>query len=422
MQRLTSSVTGITHKVPIARHLYNPIFDVRLRVRITTTAMKCCVCESNVWLAVSNPVEKRSITTAGHLLNESLSKGHCKKCGLLQRIDTAFVGESDFYEEKYAGYYGRPGAEIYDAPRYTAMTDWMCAALGDFDPRSILDVGCGAGWSMVAARKRFPRSDIEGVEPSKFNAGRARQAGFEVYSTKIGADSGLPKTYDLIYANNVLQHVLSPIEFLIELRDYLSSKGRLVLICPDSSRPSSEMLWVDHNYSFSPGHLVRLAEKAGFHVRSWLPNPDHATLLNKQLIVFAKGDGRHAPVKSTVRNLSPDDLYEERSNYVKAWETIRRVLGEQVRTFSRTFNFGCSSWTWLLAGYCPEYWRKVDCCLVDQCNGACLDKPVQPPSQVLISPGDGLTLGVNPVTQESYARRFRSDGWQIVRWDNYVQA
>lgn len=37
-------------------------------------------------------------------------------------------------------------------------------------------------------------------------------------------------------------------------------------------------------------------------------------------------------------------------------------------------------------------------------------------------PGDFLALGVNPVTQESYAKIFERDGWRVVRWDNYVHA
>jgi hypothetical protein len=160
----------------------------------------------------------------------------------------------------------------------------------------------------------------------------------------------------------------------------------------------------------------------GFHLRSWLPNPQNVTLLDKQLVVLAKGSGPHAPINRPLVPASSDELYQQRCNYVRKWQDIHHFLSEQARTFSRTFNFGSISWTWLLAGYCPEYWRNVDVCVIDQFAGDCLDKSVKPLSEVSMGPGDALTLGVNPVTQDSYARRFQSDGWRIVRWDNYVQA
>jgi hypothetical protein len=276
---------------------------------------------------------------------------------------------------------------------------------------------------MLATQMKFPDSVIEGVEPSKINADRARRAGFKVHLTKIGAGSGPQQTYDLVYANNVLQHVLSPIEFLTALRGYLSDGSLLALICPDASRPSNEMLWCDHNHSFRPDHLLRLAEKTGFQVRSWLPNPDNVTLLDKQLIVLAKGNGGLASVgRRNVPALTPERLYQERRDYIEAWQQTHRSLCAQTTGFSRIFNFGSSSWTWLLAGYCPDYWCRVDCCVVDQFGGNCLDKLVKPLAEVPMGSGDGLVLGVNPVSQEAYATRFQGEGWNVVRWDNHVHS
>lgn len=384
--------------------------------------MNCCLCESSVWLRIPDPVATRSITTAGNLLREHLSKGQCRNCGLMQRINTAFVGDSDFYEEKYGDYYGRPGAHTYDAPRYKVMAEWMRAHLTGFEPRSILDVGCGAGWSMIATRSHFPKSEIEGVEPSRVNAELARQAGFNVHLAKIGDDSQIKKGYDLIYANNVLQHVLSPIDFLEELSEHLSDQGLLVLICPDASRPSNEMLMCDHNYSFRPEDLLRLAENSGFYVRSWQQNPDNVTVLDKQLVVLAKGHGTHATLgRGTVR-YSPDRLYRARCEYVESWQRVHQSLCRQIEDLSHVYNFGSSSWTWLLAGYCPEYWGRVECCVVDRFSGKCLDKLVKPLSEVPRELNDALVLGVNPVTQPSFAERFEAEGRRVIRWDDYVQA
>jgi 2-polyprenyl-3-methyl-5-hydroxy-6-metoxy-1,4-benzoquinol methylase len=383
---------------------------------------QCCLCHANDWRPIPDPVPDRSITTAGVLLNKPLAKSQCWNCGLLQRTNASFVGDSDYYENRYADYYRRPGAEVYDAPRYAAMAEWMCAGIGDFVPSSILDAGCGAGWSMIATQKKFPNAAITGVEPSKINAERAREAGFEVRLGKFDVEGRQQAAYDLVYANNVMQHILSPIEFLTALQEHVSDSGLVVLICPDASRPSNEMLWCDHNYSYTRQHLARFAELAGFAVRSWLPSPGHVQLLDKQLIVLAKQSGRSAPPNpADVPSRPAQRLYQERCDYIRGWQEVHRALGEQVQGFSNTFNFGSSSWTWLLAGYCPEYWLRVDCCVVDQFGGNCLDKMVKPLSELPVNSGDGLVLGVNPVSQAAFAKRFQNEGRKIVRWDSYVQ-
>lgn len=386
-------------------------------------AKQCSVCGADRWQAVPDPVADRAITTSGVLLREPLAKAQCESCGLLQRINADFVGSSDYYESRYADYYLRPGAPTYDAPRYKAMTEWMAAGLGDFSPRTILDVGCGAGWSMLATQARFPGAVIEGIEPSTINAERARQAGFAVSVARIGDEDSPKKSYDLVYANNVLQHVLSPVEFLTTLRDYLSDDSLLVLVCPDASSPSNEMLWCDHNHSFRPHDLLRLAESAGYRVHRWLPHPDNITILDKQLVVLSRRSGPHAPVGRPDRPvLTPDELYRQRCDYIASWRRVEQALCDQVSGRARTFNFGSSSWTWLLAGYCPQYWRLVDCCLVDGFSGYCLDKDVKPFADVTIGPDDALVLGVNPVSQPAFATRFGSAAQNIVRWDGFVRS
>lgn len=387
------------------------------------SAKRCSVCGADRWQAVPDPVADRAITTSGVLLREPLAKAQCESCGLLQRINADFVGSSDYYESRYADYYLRPGAETYDAPRYKAMTEWMSTGIGDFSPRTILDVGCGAGWSMLAMRAAFPDAVIEGVEPSAINAERARQAGFSVSVARIGDEDSPKKNYDLVYANNVLQHVLSPVEFLETLRDYLSEDSLLVLVCPDASSPSNEMLWCDHNHSFRPHDILRLAERAGYRVHRWLPHPDNITILDKQLVVLARRSGPHAPVGRPDRPvLTPKELYRQRCNYMANWRQVERALCDAVRDRSRTYNFGSSSWTWLLAGYCPQYWSFVDCCLVDGFAGYCLDKDVRPFADVTINPDDALVLGVNPVSQPAFAARFQTVAHNIIRWDGFVRS
>lgn len=223
--------------------------------------LQCIVCGGSSWSPIPDPVIGRAITTAGLILDQSLSRGHCRKCGLGQRINVPFIGQSDFYEKSYAAYYQRAGAAKYDARRYEVMAAWMMSALGNWTPRTVLDVGCGAGWSMMSTRKIFPNAVIEGIEPSRTNSDIARSHGFLVHEVKAGQGSNFGRKYDLVYSNNVLMHVTDPVSFLANLEDCLEDGGRIVIVCPDSSQPSNELLWCDHNFSFMPDHVRRLASK-----------------------------------------------------------------------------------------------------------------------------------------------------------------
>ena len=250
--------------------------------------MDCILCGASRWKALPVPTEGRSITTSSIVIGEALQREQCMECGLLRKSQGRFLGNGPFYEEQYEDYYSRPGAAHYDNNRYQAMAEWMRSALGSFEPGSILDIGCGAGWSMAATAALYKHATVEGVEPSAGNAERARKARFLVHSTRLGSGEMLGKKYDLVYANNVLQHVVDPVGFLDDISGHLSPTARVVFILPDADEPSNEMLWSDHNFSFRPTDLAVLAKKSGFVVADWQPNPVNNNLLNKQLVILAK--------------------------------------------------------------------------------------------------------------------------------------
>ena len=343
-------------------------------------------------------------------------------CGLLRKSANSFLGNTRFYEEQYENYFQRPGAARYDRVRYVAMAEWMKAALGDFQPRAILDVGCGAGWSMTATAALYQGAAIEGVEPSLQNAKIAQRAGFTVHSTRLGSAQTLPRQYDLIYANNVLQHVVDPIGFVGDISAHLSFGGRVVFILPDAGEPSNEMLWCDHNFSFRAQDLATLAEKTNLHLINWQVNPRNNVLLNKQLVVLQKDKEPSDCATLIEQRYSAAELFDQRSQYLSSWRLLDSELMRRSRGHGRLFNFGASMWTWLLAGYCPEYWSGVQACLVDEEHGSCVGKPVVSPSEISFSGDDTIVLGVNPFNQAGFGQRLRGSGARVITWSDRVTA
>jgi SAM-dependent methyltransferase len=342
-------------------------------------------------------------------------------CGLLQKKNRRFVGHSNFYEKHYQNYYERPGVEHFDRSRYVAMAEWMKSALGsDFAPRSILDVGCGAGWSMQLAQQLYPAAKISGVEPSMINAGKAQSAGFEVVCDRFGDGAPLPGQYDLVYSNNVLQHVTNLQGFFGDLAASLVPDGRIAMILPDASNPSNEMLWSDHNFSLRPSDVVALSTYAGLRLENWQSNPPKNSLLDKQLVILAKGEhSNYRPDLSTI-SFTSEELFRQRSAYLSDWRELDEELTRRIAGYKRVFNFGASMWTWLLAGYCPNYWRSISGCLVDGGRGHWIDKIVASPGEVALSKGDCIVLGVNPANQLQFERKLGPLGAKIVGWADLI--
>ena len=343
-------------------------------------------------------------------------------CGLVVRTGDEFLAKTDYYEEKYANYYRRPGATVYDAHRYVAMAEWMKNALGNFTPKTVLDVGCGAGWSMAEVGKVYPQVEIEGIEPSKANSAIARQNGFTVHTFKAGEKQSHDKKYDLVYSHNVFTHVNDPAAFLSGLKDMLDEEGRIVQITVNSTVPSNEILWCDNNYSYLPIHLVKLADQAELAALHYEENPDDITILNKQLMVFAKaGAGDRTIEKLRTERIEVGELFERRAAYVNDWTLTNYILREKIAGYDRVVNFGASMWTWLLAGFCPDYWSKVAFCTVDGFDGQCVDRDVIDFAKIEWKRNDCLVLGINPLNQDELKARFKDSPFDVVTWDERVK-
>ncbi len=219
------------------------------------TETVCAVCSGTEWHPLPRLDAGRSITTAGNIVSEPLGKSHCRRCGLVQRTAAPFLARTDFYEKHYS-FYERPGASRFDCERYSGHGDVDCRR-SPAPPARVLDAGCGRGWMLDAMASLYPESQFSGIEPSESESHNARRRGFDVITGRVGGGTLRTSRYDLIYSTNVLEHAECPAAFLANLRSMLAADGRIVITCPDASRPNAEMLFSDQNFSFMPSHLER---------------------------------------------------------------------------------------------------------------------------------------------------------------------
>lgn len=386
--------------------------------------MKSCqICNKNEWLTLPDPIKNQSVTTAGRIIHQPLGKSQCTNCGFLQRIRAEFLGFTDYYEEDYANYYDRPGTEEFHKKRYKTIIDWMGnSILKNFTFKTVLDVGCGQGWAMDAIKNKYPDIEITGIEPSHYNVKIAKSKGFDVMMGKI-EDLPSEKKFDLIFSNNVIQHVNDARRFLKNLTERLNEQGVIIVTCPNGSKPNIELLWADQNYSFLSNHLLILGKELGFETLYWEESAESNSLPPAQLLVLTNNINYRNKLKNNeseaVKNIN--DIYSLRKTYLNSFSKINEYLLAEIGEHPNVFNLGASYWSSILAAYCPDYWKRVDACLIDDNfddDFEFVGKKTQS-TQSVDKLNSVLVLGINPSSHSLIKDKF--NGWaKVISWDQFI--
>lgn len=142
--------------------------------------------------------------------------------------------------------------------------------------RVILDVGCGEGLTLERLVKRFPESEVVGIDRLEENVEICRSHGLparkgDVYDIDLPDDS-----VDAVLLFEVIEHLERPEEAIGEVGRVLKPGGRLVLIFPN-------------DFVFKVARLATLRfEEARYdpgHVRQWTPRSVREALVGSGLEV-----------------------------------------------------------------------------------------------------------------------------------------
>jgi SAM-dependent methyltransferase len=213
----------------------------------------------------------------------------CRSCGLFYTepfprfsddlLRRMYSGENDYFREMTA----RMEHIVHRANpvrRLTAIEKHAARPV-----RRFLEIGCGEGFALEAARKRG--WEVYGQEVSPGFAAIARErSGAEIMVGQITESSFPAESFDCIYIDSVLEHVADPMEFMKILCSFLAPGGVVYLTMPNEdswfhavvdavlrlagSRSTCRLMPFAppyHVLGFSEKSLRYAAEKSGFGVR-----------------------------------------------------------------------------------------------------------------------------------------------------------
>jgi 2-polyprenyl-3-methyl-5-hydroxy-6-metoxy-1,4-benzoquinol methylase len=211
--------------------------------------------------------------------------------GFLQIVDLPSSEElKTYYAERY--YQAQKGnyREAYSdqeraflALKIAQKASVATSLRGSNTPASLLDVGCGEGFTLAWFHEQG--WSVEGIDHSVdglelMNPGLLSkvEAGdlFDLLDHRIAGE----KRHDLVWLNNVLEHVVDPVGLLVSLRQLVTPEGVLVVTVPNDGSVYQENLlehgdipdrfWIaipDHLAYFNYASLAHTAEATGWICR-----------------------------------------------------------------------------------------------------------------------------------------------------------
>ncbi|MCL4553380.1 MAG: class I SAM-dependent methyltransferase [Candidatus Marsarchaeota archaeon] len=210
------------------------------------------------------------------------TKVRCRSCGLIYSQPMADEDELRTYYDRYYtdGSHSSYLTTRADASHLAASRAKVREILRFKSSGRFLDIGCGVGYVLVAARELG--FSVDGIEPAEAAVRKGNQEfGLNIRCGTIESVKLEPASYDVIYSWHVIEHVRELSSFVRHIRELLAPNG-VVLIGTDNHAARAYGLlrrWYhlrgkvppiydghEHTYGFTRATLCRLLKEASFSI------------------------------------------------------------------------------------------------------------------------------------------------------------
>jgi cyclopropane fatty-acyl-phospholipid synthase-like methyltransferase len=171
-----------------------------------------------------------------------------------RRCDTIYTPYSPWYSSEY--YYGSYYPEQSLAPPafvQTRLEEITAGFYGYRQENRLLDIGCGAGGLLVAARKNG--WNAQGLEVAEQATEYVRKLGFEVFHGELQQAEFPSQYFDVITAAEILEHLSEPRGLVQEVARVLRPGGLFWATTPHARGLSARVLGLKWRCVWPPEHL-----------------------------------------------------------------------------------------------------------------------------------------------------------------------
>lgn len=216
----------------------------------------------------------------------------CRKCATVYTPYSPWYSSENYYDQSYY-----PEESLSPPPFVQTRLDEITKEFSGYRlANRLLDLGCGAGNLLLAARKNG--WDAQGLDVSPNAVKHVRELGFECFQGELQKARFPSQHFDVITAAEILEHLSEPRLLLQEVSRLLRPGGLFWTTTPHARGLSARVLGLqwrciwppEHLQLFSAGGLRTLLLDVGFRdirVRTTGGNPIE--------IIHAMGKRRDAP-------------------------------------------------------------------------------------------------------------------------------
>jgi SAM-dependent methyltransferase len=196
------------------------------------------------------------------VFREGSYEGRLCACGVVYTHPLPPAGAVDFTADAHPEQFYAHSAEY--------KAEWMARRC---PPGRLLEIGCGRGAFLAAARRRG--FDVCGLEPHPDRAAAAEALGIPIHREFLDATTLPRRSFDIVYHCDLLSHFVAPDKALRDMAELLGPEGVLcfeagLLGCVANGwhRAIRKIGLEHHLWLYTEPALRRLIEQAGLQIVS----------------------------------------------------------------------------------------------------------------------------------------------------------
>ncbi len=315
----------------------------------------CKSCKNKEFLNIK--IFAQCAVSDGNIISRPLHKMFCKKCGLGFGIN----------RYKLSNYHRTDGTSKFELNRHKKIANSIYKIITKIQNRTTLILEIGAANFETSYNLSLLNENLEvhAIEPypekeNNFKNIHHVKSNFFDYNTNL--------KYDVIFSNNVIEHIRDIESFLRKSACLLEKNGLIIVCCPSFVNISTELLFADHLWHITSQSLENLCNQANLflnknYISTW-DKLTHVYLIKKEKFLPKEKDEFNKFIN--VRRECFYQRWKEADNNVSKLITKRNFV-----------IFGAGEFTQLIRVYMPKTYKLIKYIIVNHEDGnRYFDKPI----------------------------------------------